>query len=175
MRRHFRRFRAPTKRRKWEWIYYTNNFGSTAALAKDMFIPFRTKMNLTANLPDMTVARIRGHVSFSYPSATNLSQDNTVQCGILVFPSTTAQANIPRPFTDPWNDWMFWKGVSPFQYGPLTMAGALANPLFFDTEVDVKAMRKFHNIDDTLWFVMEEIDATLVNVSVNLAIGVKLP
>lgn len=174
-RRRFRSFRRTQRKRKWEWIYYQNNFGATASLAKDTLADWRTKMGLTAQLPDMTISRIRGHISIEYPSTEVINQDNHVQAGFLVFPSTVAQANVPRPFSDPWNDWMYWNACFPTLNGPLAIASTLANPVFFDIPLDIKSQRKLHNIDDTLWVIVEENNSLQVQVTVSLAIGVKLP
>jgi hypothetical protein len=154
---------------------YINDTMSVATSGNDdLLLPWRTKMGITANLPDMTVVRIRGVVNVEQSSASLLDVTSGVQCGILVLPSTIPAAQIPKPLTDPWNDWLYWKLHSPFLQTATGKSASLAAAWDWAIELDTKAMRKLQNIDDTIFFCYEGQGAQTYTVRVNLAVGVKI-
>lgn len=172
-RRRFTSFRRTgATKRKWEWIYV--EYDSSTAVAsdhKDLLVDWKTKLGITANLPDMTVARVRGTLHIECAAQTLHASSTGIQVGMLVWPATQL-ANVPLPLTDPWNDWNYWAqhyidvdGAVPANASESLVAGM---------PVDVKAMRKLRNIDDTLVLVWEAI-GNVWRVHGTLAIGVKLP
>lgn len=174
-RRYVRR-RGGGRRRKFEWVYSRFDFGAAATNGQvDMLSDFRTKMTIGANLPDTTVVRIRGCMTFSIASGQVLSYTSAITAGILVLPSTIPAAQIPKPDTDPWNDWLFWQKMSPFAVSATGASAALGNDWITDMPIDSKAMRKLKNIDDTLWFSWNSLNGDTCHVHIMLAVGLKLP
>lgn len=177
MRTRRRTFHTRRRVRKWEWIYKYYTTGTAGTEDRfDLLADWRAKMGITANLPDMTISRVRANVTVSMGAAQAPTFANScVQVGLIVLPSTIASTSIPNPVTDPWNDWLYWNSHA-INFDSAVNFGTLTQPLVETTVMDTKAMRRMKNIDDTLWLSWGAVDGTTsYELAIQFAIGVKLP
>lgn len=148
-RRFFRRPRSA--RRKLIWVHSTDTDLATTTNGQfDVLSDFRTVMGLTANVPGITIARIRATLQYVYDPlvpATSLS-------GLMVgFRVDTLGSTPARPASQPNADWMYRKWFSDSQPGQVI--DPAAGPAMSAAEIDVKSMRKLEEVQQTLLFLWE--------------------
>ncbi len=169
-RRSFRPFHSTRRTRKWEWIYVQHDFSSSTSGGIDLLADWRTRMGITANLPDMTVSRVRGVVQLQALVPGDVGPFTHVTCATLVWPTPQAAA-LPQPETDMWQDWNYYESIVLSGFGPYEPPAA-PEPVYAKY-VDIKAQRRLKNIDDSYFFTWQTPSAHALYLQ--LAIGVKLP
>lgn len=140
-------------RRKLVWARKTFTFGMTAAAdgeSTDMLSQFRTDMGILANLPGVTVMRIRADVFAANGTA------GATPFFVGIRPSTMKEiaemgtdpafALTSAPQNDALEDWMYWRAIYP-NHGADAVSG-LPNASTY--EIDVRAMRKLDEPGQTL-------------------------
>jgi hypothetical protein len=133
-------------------------------------------MGILRNLPDMTIVRMRGIITFAEASGLALTYQTTFVPGLIVAPlGTTPTTALPDPVNTLDSSWMYWEGLTPFINNSGGASAALGSDFITSRIIDVKSQRKLQNIDDTLWFVFNGSPGTTWKVRCSLAIGVKLP
>lgn len=151
-RRSGRFFRRPrSARRKLVWIHgLDTDLTTTTDGAIDILADFRTVMGITANLPGVTIARIRGAVQYVYDPAVAATSLSGTFVGIVVNEIGLAS---PRPLTNPNADWMYREWLPDAQPGQVIdpAAGAAMSSWLFD----VKSMRKLQEVNQTLVFTWQ--------------------
>jgi len=85
--------RPIARKRKFEWIYILFDGGNTPAASGqlDVLSDWRTKMGILKNLPDMTIVRVRGIITFAQPAAQALTYQTTFVPGLIVAPLSRLQ------------------------------------------------------------------------------------
>jgi len=135
-------------RRKRVW---TRSFLSTTAADGnlDLLTDFRTAAQFGAQPIGATVARIR--VTGQVNTGTTTVFDDTA-VGILKFSRNAAAAEVPSPFVDRDEDWMFHISVPYFGDSGVTPAAA---PTGRGVVWDIKSMRKIEEAGDTIFFAWD--------------------
>jgi hypothetical protein len=142
----------------------------------DVLSDWRTKMGILKNLPDMTIVRTRGVITFAQPAAQALTYQTTFVPGLIVAPlSTTPTTALPDPVNTLDSEWLYWEGLTPFMNNSGGASASLASDFISSVRMDTKAQRKLKNIDDSLWFMWNGSPGTTWKVRASLAIGMKLP
>lgn len=114
----------------------------------DLLADFRTLMGIDANLPGLTVKRIRGALQF------NLTADPGATSGVLLGVHKGNVSGVAGlPSTDPSDDWMM------FDWAPLTMGWAGGSADIpggsFSYAMDVKSQRRLDEPQETIWLQVE--------------------
>jgi hypothetical protein len=117
----------------------------SAIAAFDLLADWRQQMGLTANLPGLTVVRIRGALQF------NLTAGPGATSGVLLGARKTAIQGLgpasPLPSTSPLEDWML------FDWAPLTMGwagGSISGTDSFSYALDIKSKRRLDEPQETI-------------------------
>lgn len=145
----------------------TNGNGGLVEV-QDLLTTFRTQAGITAGPVGLTVMRIRMQVSLYLPGTSffgEIASVGGVYYGIKVTDLSDAVQQeaieqVPRgPQTDPHADWMAW-GRAPVRN--IGDGGALSTNVpigMGSTEVDVRSMRKFDELGQTLLLSMQSTSA----------------
>lgn len=138
--------------RKFEWS--RSNYNQTVAMATDhldLLGAFRARLGgVTQNLPDWTLVRLRGQMTFeAQQTATQLT--GSIVVGAIRWRSDAV--GLPTPVALPFEDWLMWTPI-----WTNNVAGSFPNgqalleiPFWFDN----KTMRRLYQVDDTIFLVWE--------------------
>jgi len=143
-----RRSTRPPVRRKRIWM---RDFGTDTLVGTTPFVRDLTAIWASAGAPNLigaTVIRVRATLAFARTAGSSVLPH--VFAGVMVGPSTLDAVDANPAGTPGLHlDWMHWSK----NYGAANMAAAAALGAFSVT-VDVKAMRKLEELDDTLWLCL---------------------
>lgn len=172
VRRTHRAFRRVGSRRKFIWARSTEATVSGTGTSVDLLADFRTNLGITAGPIGITVVRVRGAFQVAYDTAATFTASTGVMVGLVVASRNLAAANVPKAGTGPNEDWM-WHQWYPIGLG--LDKGATDDDTIMGYMLDIKAMRKIQEADQTLWFSIDSPDAVAFTSHHRLSVGIKLP
>lgn len=145
-RRFFRRPRSARRKLVWNHSFDTD-LATTTFGSFDLLADFRTVMGITSNLPGATIARVRAQLQYIYDPLVAATSISGTFIGFIV---GTIGVAIPFPLAQPNADWMHRQWLPDAQYGQTIdpAAGAAMSSV----ELDIKAMRKMEEVNQTLFF-----------------------
>lgn len=131
------------------------SIGATGAYV-DLLELFRGTMGITANLPGITIMRVRGDLQFQHggnPLITTTGMVVGVKKDQIGADPVPAQGS---PIDFPHDDWMFHQFV-PVANGT-TQAGSAAPLLQYSLSLDVKSKRRLDEPQESLWLCLDITD-----------------
>ena len=115
------------------------------------------------------VTVVRSHIRLALTSPTTDTRPSLVW-GLLVFDEIVP--NRPNPSSDLNTDWMHWAFLDP----STSMTSFLAtSTVFWGETYDIKSQRRIHQLNDALFFTLQNQGSATLSVFVAASILLKLP